>query len=625
MNDATEHAVALDRPRPPGMASPRRFVVASWLPSSPAGVLALTPALTFAAVTVVALAASVLVARAGRARDEARFQNATQAAVDRIVGRLDTYLALLVGGAAYVSGSDSVQAEEFGRYVALLDVARRFPGAQGVGYSRRLTAPGERLTAAERARRVRAGGSAAVDAWPLTPREEWHAIVFLEPLDDRNRAALGFDMSTDPTRRAAMLRARDTGRPAASGPVVLKQEITPDRQLGFLVYAPAFTKGPLPRTVAERRARLRGYVYAPFRVGDLFAGIFGSESAPRIAFRVFDGADTTRGRLLFDSRAVTPGGAAREIAARSVRTVDAAGRPWTISFAPRLAVGASGDAIAAAIALFGVGAGALLFRVTRAEVRARAAARRSEAARARFFAAMSHELRTPINAIMGYNDLMLAGIYGPIAPEVAHGVTRSQRAAHHLRELVNDVLDLSKLEAGKTSVAPEDVRLDALLDDLLATIRPMADERGCALEFEHTACGAVQLHTDPRRVRQILLNLLSNATRFGAGRPVHVRCTRVPGDTLTRFGFRAADAVAVDVADHGPGIALADQERIFEEFVQLPSAAPGGTGLGLAISRRLAHLLGGGLLLDSAPGRGSTFRLVLPLAPDAHTARAWSG
>jgi signal transduction histidine kinase len=201
--------------------------------------------------------------------------------------------------------------------------------------------------------------------------------------------------------------------------------------------------------------------------------------------------------------------------------------------------------------------------------------------------------------VLGYNDLLLAGIYGDLSAEQREAILRGQRAARHLHELVNDVLDLSKLEAGKVDVKDEPVAFGALLDDLRVTIGPLADERGCALEIDARSCD-VALHTDPRRLRQILLNLLSNATKFGAGRPVRVWCER--------RGRR----IAVHVRDHGPGIAPDDQTRVFEEFVQLAGTAPGGTGLGLPISRRLAELLGGTLTVESTVGAGSTFTVLLP-------------
>ena len=244
-------------------------------------------------------------------------------------------------------------------------------------------------------------------------------------------------------------------------------------------------------------------------------------------------------------------------------------------------------------------------RVHQAERHAREAQEEREAAlaaRSRFYAAMSHELRTPINAILGYNDLLLAGVYGPMSPQQTDGLERSQRAARHLLDLVNDVLDLSKLEAGKMEIVPEAVSLPELVEDLFVTVRPLAEERGAELRMEAEGCGEPVV-TDPRRVRQIVLNLLSNAIKFGEGKPVDVRCAADEGWTR------------VEVVDRGSGIRAEDLPRIFDEFVQLPSASTGGTGLGLPISRRLAELLGGRLEAESAPGAGSTFRLVLPRAP----------
>jgi signal transduction histidine kinase len=212
---------------------------------------------------------------------------------------------------------------------------------------------------------------------------------------------------------------------------------------------------------------------------------------------------------------------------------------------------------------------------------------------------MSHELRTPINAILGYNDLILTGVYGPLEGGLAESIQRSQRATRHLLELVNDVLDLSKLEAGKMDVVPEVVNMADLLDELLSTVRPLAEERGTALTVRADRCRE-PIVTDPRRVRQIVLNLVSNAIKFGEGKPVEVRCD---------FDGRM---VRLEVADSGKGISAEDLPRIFDEFVQLPSGEEGGTGLGLPISKRLAELLGGELRAESTLYVGSVFRLLLP-------------
>ncbi|HEU4880814.1 MAG TPA: ATP-binding protein, partial [Longimicrobium sp.] len=229
-------------------------------------------------------------------------------------------------------------------------------------------------------------------------------------------------------------------------------------------------------------------------------------------------------------------------------------------------------------------------------------------ARNRFYAAMSHELRTPINAVMGYNDLLLAEVYGELNEQQELAVERSQRAARHLRELVNDVLDISRLETGRPEVLAEEVRAADLVEELFESLGPLAE--GTRTELRLIRHGDVPvIRTDPRRLRQILMNLISNAIKFGAGSPVWVHLSD------GRDG-----GMVIEVTDGGPGIPDEDQARIWDEFVQLGrgdnlASSREGTGLGLPISRRLAAVLGGALDLSSAVGVGTTFRLTLPARP----------
>jgi len=226
---------------------------------------------------------------------------------------------------------------------------------------------------------------------------------------------------------------------------------------------------------------------------------------------------------------------------------------------------------------------------------------RAMTARNRFYASMSHELRTPINAIIGYNTLLLDHIYGPLNDKQTHGLQRTHKAANHLLELVNDVLDLSKIEAGKIELTLQPVPFPGTIEDLFVTVRPLADEHTSELHL-HIDGGPKAIISDPRRVRQILLNLLSNAIKFGRGHPIDVD-----------LSLDAADHIEVAVTDHGEGIEPDDLPRIFDEFVQLSNSQQlGGTGLGLPISKRLATLLGGELRVTSERGKGSTFLLKLP-------------
>jgi PAS domain S-box-containing protein len=236
---------------------------------------------------------------------------------------------------------------------------------------------------------------------------------------------------------------------------------------------------------------------------------------------------------------------------------------------------------------------------------------RAMAARSRFYASMSHELRTPINAVLGYSTLLLENIYGPLNEKQAEGITRTHKAAKHLLELVNDVLDLSKIEAGKIDLRLQPVAFPSLIEDLFVTVRPLADQFGSSLAIEHDG-EPVKVVSDPRRVRQILLNLLSNAIKFGRGKPIRVRS--LPQED---------GGLIIEVIDQGEGIAPADREKIFDEFVQLgKTQLTEGTGLGLPISRRLAEMLQGVLEIESEVGQGSTFRLLLPATAETHVPRA---
>ncbi|MBA3644846.1 MAG: hybrid sensor histidine kinase/response regulator [Gemmatimonadaceae bacterium] len=242
----------------------------------------------------------------------------------------------------------------------------------------------------------------------------------------------------------------------------------------------------------------------------------------------------------------------------------------------------------------------MVFKLNEELKRRQTALEQAMGARNRFYASMSHELRTPINAVIGYSTLMLDNIYGPLNEKQSLGLERTLKAARHLLELVNDVLDLSKIEAGKIELALQPVSFPAIVEDLFVTVRPLADEYGSELSLRQEG-ESVTIVSDPRRVRQILLNLLSNAIKFGNGKPIEVRCKRTE-----------EAGVVVEVLDHGVGIAEEDQVRVFEEFVQVSETKQPGTGLGLPISKRLAKMLDGDLSVKSGLGEGSTFCLSLP-------------
>lgn len=252
---------------------------------------------------------------------------------------------------------------------------------------------------------------------------------------------------------------------------------------------------------------------------------------------------------------------------------------------------------------------ALAMRTAEAE-RAYEELRWSAEAKERFFAALSHELRTPLNAILGYHSLILDGVAGEVAPGVEEFLTNSHRAARGLLHLVNDVLDLSKIEAGKVELHREQLGARELLMDAVAAVQPMADQKQLQLIVEPME-ELPPLNTDVDRVRQILVNLLSNAIKFTDAGQISIGVELMTAGLGRRAGDRT---FRIAVRDTGPGIPEADQERIFHEFEQIRGpSSHGGTGLGLPISRKLARLLGGELTVESGVGEGAVFVLSLPL------------
>ena len=237
----------------------------------------------------------------------------------------------------------------------------------------------------------------------------------------------------------------------------------------------------------------------------------------------------------------------------------------------------------------------------------RAELERASRMKSEFLATMSHELRTPINAMIGYNSLLREGLFGALTGKQEDALDRMKRAAEHLLSLVNDVLDLSRVEAGQIYLCAEEIDLRDFIDGLSESVRPLAIEKSLSYSVEVDP-DLPSIMTDATRLRQILLNLLSNAVKFTDSGSVALRAA--PNGTT--------DRVRIDVLDTGIGIDEAHRESIFEQFTQADQSATrsrGGAGLGLAISRKLVRMMGGTLDLESTFGKGSTFSVELPLVP----------
>jgi signal transduction histidine kinase len=409
---------------------------------------------------------------------------------------------------------------------------------------------------------------------------------------------------------AALNRAHDTRALATTGVIVLRHDT-----LGFVIYDPIVVKD-----------KLTGYVGAAIGYGALLRALLTPRLQGRFGYRIADGV----GRLL----AVSPRYPSRVAAFASQDVTLPGGIQWRLDvpigvFQPRMArvvmwlVGLASlfivfllvvreEARAERIAMHSFNLELLSRDLLDANVRLEERAQQvteANRAKSRFLANVSHELRTPLNAIVGYNALALSGLYGDVTPELRGAHDRIRAAADHLLHMVNDVLDLSKIEVGRMDVNRRSVQLEPLLEGVIAIVEPVAEAKDVRLDLV-VARDLPPIVTDPRRVRQILMNLMTNAIKFTERGSVTIVAKLNEG--------AKGNAVVIVVEDTGIGIASVDLSRIFDEFEQVRPSGRGdsiarGTGLGLAVSRKLARLLGGDVRVDSHPGAGSRFTLTLPI------------
>jgi PAS domain S-box-containing protein len=315
---------------------------------------------------VLTLSTAYFASRTIQVRMEGHFESAALETQAIIHTRLEAYIALLRGGAGLLAVEPDLTRDQFYAYANRLRLKAEYPGIQGIGFTIRIP-PSELGRIASR---MEQQGLANFHVWPDDPRDEYHAIIYLEPLDARNAAAIGYDMFSEPVRRQAMEHARDNAVPAASGKVTLVQEIEGPKQPGFLVYVPVYEGGGVPDTLAERQEKLVGFVYSPFRAGDLFNSIFEMEGIPEVDVEIFDGVEPHAEGRLYRYSADGERDSLSRPRFETFQLLEVAGRPWTLRLWTRPESDRTWYSVPAVLAGGGL-LSLLLFYLTLAQARAR--------------------------------------------------------------------------------------------------------------------------------------------------------------------------------------------------------------------------------------------------------------
>jgi signal transduction histidine kinase/CheY-like chemotaxis protein len=572
----------------------------------------LAPLLALAGGALVTAGVAWLLADLALERQRQEFLAASRQAKAAVLTKVETSVALLRGTAGLFASSESpVTVRAFHDYVDRLALRERYPGILGIGFAQRIHAGDEE----EISKRMREQGQRDFHVWPEESPDLRTTITLLEPLDVRNRAAIGYDMATNPVRREAMDRARDSGHVEASAIVELVQEIDRNRQPGFLLYLPVYVEGEMPGTVAKRRELLLGFAYSPIRTVDFLSSAFDYEREPSVDMAVYHGREPRDASLLY-RRGATEG----ELRLERSETVDVEGQPWTFRFRSRRTwlhslvlpafVAAAGLALSALLAVL-VGrerrARSQAQGALEAERAARAEAERANRMKDEFLATLSHELRTPLHAILGWTTLLR--LPGLAEEKRRQGVDVIERNARAQSRLIDDLLDMNRIASGKLTLDIQRHDLRTVVEDAVRSMRPQFDAKGVRLRAAPGDAPCV-VNGDAARLAQVVGNLLSNAAKFTpAGGQVEV--------ALTRDG----ESARVAVRDTGEGIEPAFMERIFERFAQADASSArrhGGLGLGLSIVRQLVSMHGGSIRVESeGAGKGTTFEVTLPLAGES--------
>ena len=550
-------------------------------------------------------------------------------------GRLEQ---LLRGAAAFLATDGDVSAAAFHNYVDSLDVAERFPGVRAIAFAPRVGPSDEGRLRARLERDLTRAELAYPPfmAWPATDRFVRFPATLVEP-QAGNERVFGYDLWTDPNRRAAAWRAIATGRLQASAPVVLSQD-TGHGRVSQLMLMPVIRPAGLYETGPESVPQFVGFIASGVSVDAMVAGAPAVTLFQRTGVNVAD-VGSLDGREPDASEAPVTLFSAGDGATgppEYTSEIAFAGRRWQLGFHGVADFRSTSHQVLTYGSLIGGIALSLLLALLvqrlaseRRRLRAQVAVRASELrsvnaelrhrldevheanhAKSQFLASVSHELRTPLNAIMGFSEMLQSEVFGPVgSAKNCEYVDDIHEAGKRLLAQVNQLLDLSRIEAGGRDLADSEVDVGAavhrcrqLVTHLSHGAGPAADRADVRIE---AARGLPALRVDAEALDQILLNLASNAVKFSPpGAPVRIRVEQADDG-----------GIVLAVIDQGPGIAQFHQAKILEPFYQVAdqhSRATEGSGLGLAIVDRLARAHGARLIIDSVPGRGTAMRLHFP-------------
>jgi signal transduction histidine kinase len=554
--------------------------------------------------------------------DAQRFESRANKIKSEIENRIDTYIALLRAGRGFFYASEGVNKEEFARFVGNFDLRGQYPGVLAIGFSKVFTAD-EKNTLIKKDEKL---NIPALTLKPKNPRDQHQAIIYIEPFDDRNKVALGFDMSSEPIRRQALETARDSGRFVTSGKVVLVQERgTNELQAGFLIYLPVYKSKNIPETVEERRQQIDGFIYSPFRAGDFVKDLIKEGEIDEVSFRIYDYELNEDSLLAVGNEEL----GVKDSVLKGENEVEFGSRKWVITYTPTEKFRAQSLVwwtpiifflgIAISVVLFFLSlsqsrinrrmvktaqdlavSGAMVQTLLESEKEARQKAEQATRVKDEFLATVSHELRTPLNAISGWiNILNLRSADDELRKKAIVSINRNLHAQANLVEQILIFSDNSALfdlqKRRKFSVAD-------LLTEYLGFLEEKISKKNLKLVRN---LSEVEIIGDREKIKLAIGCILENAVKFTPN-----------GGTITVDLHSKNNKCLLEITDNGEGISQEMLPHIFETFSQSDTSTVrkhSGLGLGLAIARKIIESHSGTISVESQGlQQGSKFTIILP-------------
>jgi len=557
--------------------------------------------------------------------DSQRFANDIIKIQASIESRLDTYIALLRAGRGFFRASKNVNKNSFYEFVKNLNLRNYYPGVQAIGYSKVFTAQEKD----ELEKRLRSEGLFDFKITPDTPRDLYQSIIYLEPLDERNRKALGFDMSSEAVRKLALEAARDRGMYATTGKIVLVQEDESQPQPGFLIYVPVYKSEKIPETIEERRTQIDGFIYSPFRVADFTKDIVHDLKTSEISLKIYDNEVNETNLLAFwnDDQSLTNSDLKEQ------NEIDVGGRKWIVIYTPLEKFKANSLTWWTPIIFFlGLVTSVILFflslsqsraniklsqiakdlaqsetevqKLLESEQNAREIAEKSNKVKDEFISIISHEMRTPLNSISGWVQILKSDSLPQITKDRA--ISKINKNLRSQVSLVDNMIEFSDTTSFQKQDKLEQTSFSELVDNCLEETNEQFITRQLNLTKELPEQHFF-VFCDKEKIKKAVLYLLNNAIKF------------TPKGGLITVNLSLKDNRGeLRITDTGEGISSEHLLDIFNVFNQLDSSTTrkyGGLGLSLAIVKKIVEGHSGKIIAESEGlGKGSTFTLTLPVS-----------